>query len=67
MVRIGISGSYGGNNLGDEAILLSILQQLRESVDAHVTVFSPGADDTRERHQVEHVHRVTTRPVSADS
>ena len=28
-LRIGISGSYGGMNLGDEAILEGILDQLR--------------------------------------
>lgn len=55
MLRIGISGSYGGNNLGDEAILQGILQQLRESLEAHVTVFSPDAEDTRRRHAVDHV------------
>jgi polysaccharide pyruvyl transferase WcaK-like protein len=38
--RIGISGSYGGMNLGDEAILEGILAQLRASVSAEVTVFS---------------------------
>jgi polysaccharide pyruvyl transferase CsaB len=55
MLRIGISGSYGGFNLGDEAILEGILGQLRESVDAHVTVFSLNAEDTRARHRVERV------------
>jgi polysaccharide pyruvyl transferase WcaK-like protein len=30
--RIGISGSYGGMNLGDEAILEGILGELRTSV-----------------------------------
>ena len=29
-IRIGISGSYGGMNLGDEAILAGILGQLRQ-------------------------------------
>ena len=55
MLHIGISGSYGGNNLGDEAILQGILQQLRESVDARITVFSPNAEDTRVRHAVDRV------------
>jgi polysaccharide pyruvyl transferase CsaB len=52
-VRIGISGSYGGMNLGDEAILESMLQQLRASVTAHITVFSRNPADTLERHRVE--------------
>ena len=41
-LRIGISGSYGGMNIGDEAILQCILSQLREIVPAKVTVFSPA-------------------------
>ncbi len=52
-VRIGISGSYGGMNLGDEAILEGILSQIRASVAADVTVFSRNPADTMERHQVE--------------
>jgi polysaccharide pyruvyl transferase CsaB len=52
-LRIGISGSYGGLNLGDEAILHSILRQLRESLTAEITVFTRDAEDTRRRHGVE--------------
>lgn len=48
--RIGISGSYGGLNLGDEAILQSITTQLKRSLTAEITVFSRDADDTRKRH-----------------
>ncbi|HSU77558.1 MAG TPA: polysaccharide pyruvyl transferase family protein, partial [Burkholderiales bacterium] len=52
--KIGITGSYGGLNLGDEAILQSILMQLRQEVpDAEITVFSRDADDTKRRHKVE--------------
>jgi polysaccharide pyruvyl transferase CsaB len=53
--RIGISGSYGGLNLGDEAILESIIAQLRASLPVEITVFSRDADDTRRRHAVERV------------
>jgi polysaccharide pyruvyl transferase CsaB len=53
--RIGISGSYGGLNLGDEAILEGILGRLRAGVDAEITVFSRDAADTQARVQVEHV------------
>ena len=56
--KIGISGSYGGLNLGDEAILQSIIQQLRASVDAEITVFTRNAADTAHRHHVEHVVEV---------
>jgi polysaccharide pyruvyl transferase CsaB len=51
--RVGISGSYGGLNLGDEAILQGILGQLRASVPVEVTVFSRQPDDTLARHGVE--------------
>jgi len=51
--RIGISGSYGGMNVGDEAILEAILSRLRASVAADVTVFSLNPTDTLARHSVE--------------
>jgi polysaccharide pyruvyl transferase CsaB len=52
-VRIGISGSYGGMNLGDEAILEGILSRIRETVPAEITVFSMNPSDTMARHQIE--------------
>lgn len=51
--QIGITGSYGGLNLGDEAILHGILGELRRSLHVEVTVFSRNAEDTRSRHGVE--------------
>ena len=51
--RVGISGSYGGLNLGDEAILEGILGQLRGSLPVEVTVFSRNPEDTLRRHRVE--------------
>jgi polysaccharide pyruvyl transferase CsaB len=68
-VRIGISGSYGGLNLGDEAILEAILAQLRATVSAEVTVFSRNAEDTLRRHRVERavsVRAMTRKEVSAE-
>lgn len=53
-VRIGISGSYGGMNVGDEAILEAILSRLRTSLSADVTVFSMNPADTLARHSVQH-------------
>ena len=53
--RVGISGSYGGLNLGDEAILESIVTQLRESGPVEITVFSRDDNHTMARHKVEHV------------
>jgi polysaccharide pyruvyl transferase CsaB len=58
--RIGISGSYGGLNLGDEAILSSIIGQLRNSLSVEITVFSHDPEDTLARHQVERAVPVRT-------
>lgn len=51
--RVGISGSYGGLNLGDEAILGAMLARLRRSLSVEVTVFSRDSTDTLRRHGVE--------------
>jgi polysaccharide pyruvyl transferase WcaK-like protein len=51
-MKIGISGSYGGMNLGDEAILEGILGQLRATVPVDVTVFTRNVADTLARHRV---------------
>jgi len=51
--HIGITGSYGGLNLGDEAILRSIIELLQKSLNAKITVFSRNADDTQRRHHVD--------------
>lgn len=53
--KVGISGSYGGLNLGDEAILQVIIAELRRSLPVEITVFSRFPEDTRLRHNVEHV------------
>jgi len=52
--KVGITGSYGGLNLGDEAILQSIITQLRRDLpQVEITVFSRDAEDTKRRHGVE--------------
>ncbi len=53
--KIGISGSYGGLNLGDEAILEVILEHLKKKWQADVVVFSRNPDDTQQRHKVRSV------------
>lgn len=53
LYRIGITGSYGGLNLGDEAILHSIIGQLRRDLPGEITVFSRDPEDTKKRHGVE--------------
>src|ERR1041385_1784538 len=59
--RVGISGSYGGLNLGDEAILDCIVGQLRQSLPVEITVFTRNAEDTLRRHAVEHAVAVRNR------
>src|SRR5262245_41416899 len=52
--KVGITGSYGGLNLGDEAILQSIIAQLRRDLpQVEITVFSRDAEDTKKRHGVD--------------
>jgi polysaccharide pyruvyl transferase CsaB len=54
-IHIGITGSYGGLNLGDEAILHSIISQIRNSIAAEITVFTRNAQDTISRHDADRV------------
>jgi polysaccharide pyruvyl transferase CsaB len=56
MATIGLLGSYGGLNIGDEAILTCMLAALREAVPfAEVVVFSRDAAHTRDAHPVDRV------------
>jgi polysaccharide pyruvyl transferase CsaB len=64
MFRVGISGSYGGFNLGDEAILEVIIATLRRALRVEITVFSRNPQDTLARHQVERA--VPVRELSRD-
>lgn len=67
--RVGISGSYGGLNLGDEAILRAMITELRRSLPVEITVFSRNPEDTLARHNVEHavpVREVSRREVEAE-
>ncbi len=52
-LRVGVSGSYGGLNMGDEAILHAILAQLRGTLPVDLTVFTRDRHDTLRRHGVE--------------
>lgn len=51
---VGISGSYGGMNIGDEAILEAIVTQLRDALPVEITVFTRNPEDTLRRHHVDH-------------
>src|SRR5690606_2392051 len=62
--RVGISGSYGGLNLGDEAILEAIISQLRQSLSVEITVFSRNAPDTLQYQDVDRA--VPIREMSRD-
>lgn len=62
--RVGISGSYGGLNLGDEAILESIITHLRRALPVEITVFSRNAEDTRARYP--DVRAVAVRKISRE-
>jgi polysaccharide pyruvyl transferase CsaB len=57
-LHIGISGSYGGLNLGDEAILQSIITQIKATLNAEITIFSRNVKDTKYRHRIERTHDV---------
>ncbi len=50
--RVVISGSYGGLNMGDEAILESIITRLQGSLPVGITVFSRNPSDTMRRYTV---------------
>lgn len=53
---IGICGSYGGLNVGDEAILTVALEQLRATIPgAELTVFTRCVEHTRQHYDVERV------------
>ncbi|GGG13074.1 polysaccharide pyruvyl transferase CsaB [Lysinibacillus alkalisoli] len=54
-MKIGIVGNYGNDNNGDEAILYSILKQVKETFpveDKDITVFSNNTQQTSERYGV---------------
>lgn len=54
-MKIGIVGNYGNNNNGDESILYSILQQVKQEFsvnDEDITVFSNNSAQTAKRYGV---------------
>jgi len=53
---VGLVGSYGGLNAGDEAILTVAIAQLREAVEGvEIVVFSRDCEHTERHHAVERV------------
>lgn len=65
-VRIVISGYYGFDNVGDEAILFSIIQALREhDASMNITVLSNQPEKTASTYQVDAVNRWDLKQVMA--
>ena len=53
---IGLAGSYGGLNAGDEAILTVAIAQLREAIpEVEIVVFTRDCEHTRTNHDVDRV------------
>jgi polysaccharide pyruvyl transferase WcaK-like protein len=54
--RVAICGSYGGMNLGAEAILQVIARELRKAGPVDIRVISRRPEDLRRRHSLEAVN-----------
>ncbi len=57
MSKIVISGYYGFNNAGDEAMLTAIIENLREASPVEIVVISGSPLETAKKHNVESIHR----------
>lgn len=70
LYRIGLFGHYGQNNLGDEAVILSSIQNLSERIpNLDLVGLSINPDDTRERYQIESFpirNKNSTKHISPD-
>jgi polysaccharide pyruvyl transferase CsaB len=64
LFKVGISGSYGGLNLGDEAILQCIITQLQQSLPVEITVFTRDPANTLEAHEADRA--IAVRSLSRD-
>ena len=59
MHRLLISGYYGFNNIGDESVLRTVIDALREGLeDIDITVLSADPEDTRQKYGVKAVPRM---------
>lgn len=63
MTRLLLSGYYGFDNSGDDAILRSMVDNLKLSGDYHITVLSKSPQDTAREYQVDSVDRFNIREV----
>lgn len=58
MYRILISGYYGFNNIGDESILRTVVENLKENLqDVEITIMSQNPADTAEKYGVKAISR----------
>ena len=63
--KIVLSGYYGFDNIGDEAVLFSIITALRKEIkDVHITVLSNNPDKTKALYGVESVNRWDIKAVA---
>lgn len=63
--KIVLSGYYGFDNIGDEAVLFSIITALRKEIkDVHITVLSNNPDKTKALYSVESVNRWDMKSVA---
>lgn len=61
-----LSGYYGFNNIGDEAVLVSIIQALRRELpDVHITVLSNDPVKTEKQYGVKAVNRWRPEQIAA--
>lgn len=59
MYKILISGYYGFHNIGDEAVLRCVTEQLSSTIpNAELTILSNDPQDTREKYQVNSIPRM---------
>ncbi len=66
MRRVVLSGYYGFNNAGDEAILSALINNLKEqSKEIEIIVLSANPSWTEEIHQVKAIHRLNFKMITA--
>lgn len=64
MYKILVSGYYGFHNIGDEAVLRCVTEQIRHSLpDAELTILSNDPQDTREKYGVKSLPRMCIHKV----
>ena len=64
MGSIVLSGYYGFNNAGDEAVLYAIINTLKDELkDIDITVLSNSPEDTAKKYNVKAINRWSFREV----